>query len=127
LLGKPLLVEVEVDDKAESIPLQLLGTTTITIGKSTNRITYSPRSGEGRREMGERSDMLAGNLRGCLPVIKSKPESDMLLESNVANKDRPVESSGSRPRKGQRLDVDIGVGIGGVGERSGLIGVDGRK
>jgi hypothetical protein len=42
----------------------------------------------------------------------------MFLESNVANKDRPVEGSWSGPRKGYGLDVDVGVGIGGIGERS---------
>ena len=51
MICKLLLEKVEVDDKAETIPFQLLGTT-ITIGKSANRITYGPRSGEGRREMG---------------------------------------------------------------------------
>jgi hypothetical protein len=121
-----LLVKLEVNDEAETIPLQILGST-IAIGKMTNRITYSPWSREGRREMGEGIDVFAWDFRGCLPVIQSKPEGNMLLESDVANKDRPVESSGSRPGKGQRLDVDVGVGIGGIGEWGRLIGVDDRK
>lgn len=47
VLGKFLLVKLEVDDKAETIPLELLGSR-IGIGKSTNGITYSPRSRKGR-------------------------------------------------------------------------------
>lgn len=47
VLDKFLLVKLEVNDKAETIPLELLGTT-IGIGKSTNGITYSPRSRKGR-------------------------------------------------------------------------------
>jgi hypothetical protein len=58
VVGKPLLVKVEVDDKTEPIPLQLLGTR-IAIGKSTNRITYGPRPREGRREMRNGIDVLA--------------------------------------------------------------------
>ena len=69
--------------------------------------------------------LLAENLGGCLPVIKGKPESNMLLESDVADEDRAVESSRLGPRERQTLDVDVGMGVGGVGEWSGLIGVGG--
>jgi len=117
MIGKPLLVKLKGDHKAETIPRQVLGTT-IAISKSTNRIAYSPRSGEGRREVGERSYVLAGDLRGRLPVVESKPDRNLLLESNVTNEDRPIESRWSRLRKRQGLDVDVGVGIGGVGQGS---------
>jgi hypothetical protein len=68
VIGKPLLVKLEGDHEAETIPRQVLGTT-VAIGKPTNHITHSPRSREGRREMGERGYVLAGDLRGRLPVV----------------------------------------------------------
>jgi hypothetical protein len=126
VFGKLLLVKLEVEDKAETIPLELLRTA-VRIGKLSNRITYGPRSGEGRREMSEGIGVFARDLRGCLPVIECKPESNLLLESDVADKNRPVEGSRSGFRKGQSLDVDVGVGVGGVGELSGLIGIDDRE
>jgi hypothetical protein len=61
VLGKLLLVKLERDDKAETIPLELLRTI-LTIGKSSDRITYSPRPREGRREVREGADVLAHNL-----------------------------------------------------------------
>lgn len=95
VLSKLLLVKLEVDDKAETIPLGRLRTT-LAISKLSNRVTDSPRSGEGRREMSERVGVLAQDLRGCLPVIEGKPEGDLLLKSNVADKNRSVESSWPR-------------------------------
>jgi hypothetical protein len=62
-----------------------------------------------------------------LPVVEGKPDSNLLLESDVADKHGPVESSRSRLGERQTLDVDIGVGVGGVGERSGVIGIDGGE
>jgi len=108
VLGKLLLIKLEVDNKAEAIPIAFLGTT-VTAGKPTNGIAYGPRPGEGRREMRKGIDVLAQNLGGGLPVVECKPDSNLLLESDVANKNRPVESGRSGPRKGQTLDVDIGV------------------
>lgn len=52
MFDKLLLVQLEVDDKAETIPLQILGTT-IGVGKPANRVTNSPRSREGRWKLGE--------------------------------------------------------------------------
>jgi hypothetical protein len=123
VLGKLLLIKLEVDNKTETIPIAFLGTT-VTICKPTNGIAYGPRPGEGRREMRKGIDVLAQNLGGGLPVVECKPDSNLLLESDVANKNRPVESSRSGPRKGQTLDVDIGVGIRGVGEWRGFVGID---
>lgn len=59
-----------------------------------------------------------------MPVIEREPEGNTLLESYVANKDRPIDGSRTRLGKGQGLDVDIGVGIGGIGKNGGSIGVD---
>ena len=98
VLGKLLLVKLEVDDKAETIPLWRLRTT-LTVGKLSNHIADGPRSREGRREMSEGADVFAQDLRGCLPVIEGKHEGNLLLESDVADKNRPVESS--RPRLGK--------------------------
>ena len=123
VLGELILVKLEGDDKAETVPLELLRTA-LTSCKSTNRIAYSPRPREGRREMIERVYVLAGDLGSGLPVIKGKPESNLLLESDVTDKDRAVESSRPGPRERQTLDVDVGLGVGGVGEWSGLIGID---
>ena len=124
VLGKLMLVNLEMDDKAETVPLELLRTT-LTIGKSTDRITYSPRSGEWRREMREGAGVLADDLGSRLPVVKSKPESNLFLESDVSEKDRTVESSRPRLGKRQSLDVDIGMGVGGIGEWSRMIRIDG--
>jgi len=123
VLGKLVLVKFERNDKAEAVPLELLRTA-LTSCKSTDRITYSPRPREGRREMIERAYVLAEDLGSGLPVVEGKPESNMLLESNVADEDRAVESSRPGPRERQTLDVDVGMEVGGVGEWSGLIGVD---
>ena len=38
--------------------------------------------------MSERVDMLAKDLRSGLPVVKGKPESNLLLESNVVDKNQ---------------------------------------
>ena len=123
VLGKLLLVKLEVDDKAETVPLEFLRTT-LTSGKLTDRITYSPGSREGGREMNEGAGVLADDLGSGLPVVKSKPESNLLLKSDVADKDGAVESSRPRLGKRQSLDVDIGMGVGDVGEWSGLIRID---
>ena len=69
----------------------------------------------GGREMIERAYVLAEDLGICLPVVKGKPESNMVLESDVADEDRAVESSRPGPRERQTLDVDVGMGVGGVG------------
>jgi hypothetical protein len=126
VLGKLVLVKLEGDDKAETVPLEFLRTT-LTIGKSTDRIAYRPRSWEGRREMREGGDVLAEDLGSGLPVVKGKPESNLLLESDVADKYRAVESSRPRLWKGQTLNIDISMGVGGIGELSRLIGIDGWK
>lgn len=123
VFNEPLLVKLEVKDKAETIPFELLRTT-IAISKPANRITHSPRPWEGRREMGKGADVLAGDLRGRLPVVEGEPESNLLLESDVANKNRPVDSGRPRLREGDRLDVDIGVRVRRVGEGSRSISVD---
>jgi hypothetical protein len=52
VLGKLLFVKLEVDDEAETVPLELLRTT-LTIGELSDRITNGPRSREWRRELGE--------------------------------------------------------------------------
>ena len=123
VLGKILLVKLEVDDKAETVPIAFLGTT-VTISKPTYGIAYGRRAGEVRREMRKGIGVLARNLGGGLPVVECKPDSNQLLESDVTNKDRPVESGRSRPGKGQTLDVDIGVGIRGVGEWRRFVGIN---
>ena len=117
LLGKPLLVKLEMDYEAETVPLELRRTA-LTVGKSADRITHSPRSREGRRKLGERAGVLAEHLRSGLPIIEGEPEGNLLLKSDVADKDGAVESC--RPRFGerQRLDIDIGVRVGGIGDRS---------
>ena len=46
VLGKLMLVKLKVNDKPETVPLELLRIT-LAIGKSTDCITYSPRSTEG--------------------------------------------------------------------------------
>jgi len=99
VLGKLLLVQLEGEDKAETIPLQLLRGS-FPIGKSTDRITHSPRSRERRREVREGIDMLARDLRGRLPIVECKSQSDLLLESDVANEKKPVDCSRSRLWKG---------------------------
>ena len=126
LLGKLLLVKLEMDDKAETVPLELLRTA-LTSCKSTNRIAYSPRPREGRREMIERVYVLAGDLGSGLPIIKGEPEGNLLLESDVANKDRPVESRRPGSRERQSLDIDIGVRVGGIRQCSGVIGINNRE
>jgi hypothetical protein len=60
-LGEPLFVKVEVDDKTETIPLELLRTT-LTAGKLSNCISDGPRPREGRRELGEGVGVLAQDL-----------------------------------------------------------------
>ena len=72
----------------------------------------------------ERAYVLAEDLGSGLPVVKGKPESNMVLESNVADEDRTVESSRPGHRERQTPDVDVGMGVGGVGGWSGLIRVD---
>ena len=62
------LLLVKLDDEAGAIPLELLGTT-LAVGQSSDRITYGPRSREGRREMCEGVDMFAEDLRSGLPVV----------------------------------------------------------
>jgi len=123
VLSKLTLVKLEGDDKTETVPLELLRTA-LTCCKSTDHITHSPRPSEGRREMVERVYTLAGDLGSGLPVVEGKPESNLLLESDIADKDRAVENSRPRPSERQTLDVDVGIVVGGVGEWSGLIGVD---
>lgn len=123
VLEEFLLIKLEVNDKAETIPLELLGPR-IGIGKSTNGITHSPRSRKGRWKVGKGTDVFTRDLRGCLPVIEREPESNTLLESYVTNKDRAIDGGRTRLGKGQGLDVDIGVGIGRIGKNSGSIGVD---
>jgi len=118
-----MLVQLEGDDEAETVPFELLGTS-LTIGESADRITYSPRSRERRREMSEGINVLAGDLGSSLPVIEGKPESNLLLESDVADKDRTVEGSRSGLRKRQGLDVDIGMRIRGVRKWSRLIRIN---
>jgi hypothetical protein len=71
--------------------------------------------------------VLAEDLGSGLPVVKGKPESNLLLESDVADKYRAVESSRPRLWKGQTLNIDISMGVGGIGELSRLIGIDGWK
>jgi hypothetical protein len=92
VLGKLLLVKLEVDDKAETIPFVLWGTT-LSVGKLTDSVTNGPRSREGGREMSEGVGMFAGDLRSGLPVVEGKPDGNVLLESNVADKNGTVESS----------------------------------
>jgi hypothetical protein len=125
VFDKSLLVELEVDDKAKAIPLELLGAI-FAIGKPTDRITYGPRSGERRRELREGADVFAWYFRSSLPVVECKPESNLLLESDVTDKNRPVESCRSGFGKGQTLDVDVGVGVRWVGEWSRSIDIDDR-
>jgi hypothetical protein len=48
----------------------------------------------------------------------------LLLESDVADKHRPVESGRSGFGKGQTLDIDVGVGVGRVREWSRSIVID---
>jgi hypothetical protein len=112
-----------MDDEAETIPLEFLRTP-LTAGKLSDRITHGPRSREGRRELGEGVDVLAQDLRGSLPVVEGEPKSDLLLESDVADKNGSVESSWSGPRERQTLDVDVGMRVGGVWELSGEIRID---
>jgi len=112
-----------MDDKAETIPLELLRTA-ITTGKLSDRITHGPRSREGRRELGEGVDVLAQDLGSGLPVVEGKPESDLLLESDVADKNGPVESRWSGTRERQTLEVDVGMRVGGVGKYSTEIGIE---
>jgi hypothetical protein len=103
--------------------LELLRTA-LAIGQLSDRITDGPRPRERGREMSEGVDVLAQDLRGGFPVIKGKPESNLLLESDVADKDRPVESGRPGPRERQGLNIDIGVGVGGIGKWSGMIRID---
>ena len=126
VLCKLLLVQLEGEDKAETIPLELLGAG-FAAGKLSNRITHSPRSGEGRWKAGEGIDVLARDLRSRLPAIKRKSQGNLLLESDVSNKKIPVNGSGSGLWQGQSLDVDIGVRVGGVRKNSGSIGIDDGK
>ena len=123
VLGKLLLVKLEMDYKAETVPFVLLGAS-LAACKPSDRITYSPRSRERRREMSERVDVLAKDLRSGLPVVKGKPESNLLLESDVADKDGAIKGSRSGLGKRETLDVDVCVGVGAVREQSGLIGID---
>ena len=74
--------------------------------------------------MSEGVDMLAADFGSGLPVVKGKPESNLLLERNVADQDGTVESGRPGLRKRQSLDVDIGMGVGGIGKWSGLIRID---
>jgi hypothetical protein len=59
-----------------------------------------------------------------LPVVEGKSESNLLLESDVADENRPVESSWTGPWERQTLDVDVGVRVGRVGELSAEIGIE---
>jgi hypothetical protein len=122
-LGKPLFVKVEVDNKAETIPLELRRTS-LTTGKLTDRITHRPRSREGRRKLGEGIDVLTQDLWGGLPVVEGKSESNLLLESDVADKNGSVEGSRTGPRERQALDVNVGMRVGGVWELSAEIGIE---
>ena len=92
LFGKLMLVKLEVDDKAEMVPLKLQRIA-LAISKSTDRVAYSPQSREGRKEMSEGVDVLAGDLGSGLPDVKGKPEGNLLLEGDVADKDGAAESS----------------------------------
>ena len=74
--------------------------------------------------MGEGVDVLTQDLRGGLPVVEGKSESNLLLESDVADKNRPVESSWTGPRERQALDVNVGMGVGRVGELGAEIGIE---
>ena len=74
--------------------------------------------------MSEGADVFAQDLRGCLPVIEGKHEGNLLLESDVADKNRAVESSWTGPRERQALDVDVGMRVGRVGELSAEIGIE---
>jgi hypothetical protein len=56
--GKVPLKEIEVDDEAETIPLEILRVT-ITIGRPDNRVRHSPRCKEGRRNMRKGGDVFA--------------------------------------------------------------------
>jgi hypothetical protein len=123
VLDKLLFVKLEVDYKAETIPSELLRTTLATC-KLTDGITHSPRSGKGRRELGEGAGVLAQNLRSGFPIVEGEPESNLFLESDIADKNGPVESGRTGPGKRNGLDVDVGVGVGGVGKWSRLIGID---
>lgn len=126
MLGKLLLVEIEVDDKAETIPFELVRWT-LAVSEQPDRVTDCPRSREGGRELSKRVDVLTGDLRGSFPVIEGEPESNLLLESDVADKNGPVESGRPGSRKRHSLYVDVGVGVGGVGELSRLIGIEGGR
>jgi hypothetical protein len=77
--------------------------------------------------MDEGVDVLAQNLRGGLPVVKGKPEGNVFLESDVADKNGPVESSRPRLGKRQSFNVDVGMRIGGVWKWSRVIWIDGRE
>ena len=101
-----MLVKIEVDDKAETIPLELLKTV-LTIGKLIGR-TPTALNREGRRETREGAGVLADDLGSSLPAVKSKSESNLFLESDVSSKDRVVENSRPRLGKRQSLNVDIG-------------------
>jgi hypothetical protein len=126
VLGKLLFVKLEVDDKAETIPLELLGTT-LTIGKLSDRITNGPRSRERRRKVSEGADVFAQDFRGGLPIVESKPDGNLLLESDVADENGPIE--GSRPGLWERqtLNIDVGIEVGGIGESGRMIGIDGGE
>ena len=125
LLGKLLLVKLEMDDEAETVPLELRRTA-LTVGKSSDRVSYSPRSREGRRELRKGGGVLAEHLGSGLPIVEGEPDRNLLLESDVANKDGTVKSRRPGSRERQRLDIDIGVRVGGIGERGRVIGIDDR-
>jgi hypothetical protein len=126
VLGKLLLVQFEVDNEAETVPLEVLRTA-LTIGELSDRITNGHRSREWRREVCEGVDVLAQNLRGRLPVIEGKPNRNLLFKSDVADKDGSVESGRPGLGKRQGFDINVGVGVGGVGEWRGVIGIDGGE
>lgn len=48
---------------------------------------------------GEGADVIAEDFRSGFPALKGKVESNLLLEGNVADKDRAVESNRLRSRK----------------------------
>jgi hypothetical protein len=94
VLRELLLVKLQREDKAETVPLELLRAS-FPAGKSTDRVTHSPRPREGRREVSEGTDVFARDLRGCLPIVECKSQRNSLLESHVANEKKSVD--GSRP------------------------------
>ena len=98
MLGKLMLEKLEADDKAETVPLELQSTN-LAIGKWTDHIACGPQSREGRSKTKEGVDVLAEDPGSGFPVVKGQPEGNLILESDVADKDGVAESGGPRLRK----------------------------